>query len=185
MKDAEITGFFMSTLTTLSEALLKRIEANVYRCVLRDEEYYWGSNSVLLGYAFSLLLAHEVSGQRKYLEGALDQLHYVLGRNTFNSVFVTGIGTHPVRQPYHQFSMMLNAGIPVPGLVVGGPNKGSRLQGKTISRFPGKCYEDVAKNYFVNEVAINYTAPLTYLASYLVNGSPQGLRPQLNSQGVE
>jgi len=31
---------------------------------------------------------------------------------------------------------------------------------------PGKCYEDFEKNYFVNEVAINYTAPLVYVASF-------------------
>ncbi len=34
---------------------------------------------------------------------------------------------------------------------------------------PGKCYEDQEKNYYVNEVAINYTAPLVYVASFFSN----------------
>ena len=55
---------------------------------------------------------------------------------------------------------------PVPGLLVAGPNSFSRLNGKIISQMPGKCYEDFEKNYFVNEVAINYTAPLVYVASF-------------------
>lgn len=76
------------------------------------------------------------------------------------------MGVNPVRHPYHQFSMMLNAGSPVPGLVVGGPNKNSRLREKILSEWPGKSYEDNEKNYFVNEVAINYTAPFVFVAGY-------------------
>lgn len=167
-QDPGVTGYLASTLAASCDALVKRIEDNAYRTVLRDDEYYWGSNSVALGYAFSLLLGYEIKNQPKYLEAALDQIHFMLGRNTFGQTFVTGIGTQPVRHPYHQFSMMLGAGEPVPGLVVGGPNKNSRLKGKTISHLPGKCYEDVEKNYFVNEVAINYTAPLTYVAALLL-----------------
>ncbi len=167
-QDPAVAGFLSSTLAASCDALIKRIEESAYRYVLRDDEYYWGSNSVALGYAFSLLLGHEIKNQPKYLEAALDQLHFILGRNTFGQTFVTGVGTHPVKRPYHQFSMMLGAGEPVPGLVVGGPNKNSKLKGKTISHLPGKCYEDVEKNYFVNEVAINYTAPLTYVAALLL-----------------
>jgi endoglucanase len=92
----------------------------------------------------------------------------LLGRNTFSISFVTGIGSNPARYPYHQFSMLKYSGNPVPGLLVAGPNSSSRLNGKIISEIPGKCYEDYEKNYFVNEVAINYTAPLVYISSYFL-----------------
>jgi hypothetical protein len=51
-------------------------------------------------------------------------------------------------------------------LVAGGANKFSSLNGKLISEFPGKCYEDNVKNYYVNEVAINYTAPFVFVSGY-------------------
>ena len=164
--DFSARSLFISRLAEYGDNLLKRIESSAYRCVLTPDEYYWGSNSVVAGYAFDLIQAYESTRQQRFLKGALDQLHYLLGRNTFNISFVTGVGAHPVRHPYHQFSMMLQAPDPVPGLLVGGPNKGSSLQGRALSGYPGKCYEDNQKNYFVNEVAINYTAPFAFAAGY-------------------
>lgn len=161
--------FILSTLLSYCEELMQRIEKSGYRFVLKPEEYYWGSNSVALGYAFDLLQAYIATGSARYLGGALDQLHYMLGRNPFAQTFVTGVGMNPVRHPYHQFSMMLHLDRPVPGMVVGGANMYSRLNGKILSAFPGKCYEDNEKNYFVNEVAINYTAPFAYVATYISN----------------
>lgn len=165
--DREARSFVLSTLKNYMEHLLGRIEKNGYRYVLANGEYYWGSNSVALGYAFDMIQAYEVTEQSKYLYAALDQLHYMLGRNTFDMSFVTGVGSNPVSYPYHQFSIVLHAGKPVPGLVAGGANKFSSLQGKVISEFPGKCYEDNPKNYYVNEVAINYTAPFVFVSGYL------------------
>lgn len=165
--DYAARSLVIATLTGYSDDLIQRTEQNGYRLVLRSDQFYWGSNSVVAGYAFDLIQAYEATKLRRYLNAALDQFHYLLGRNTFNKSFVTGVGSDPVRYPYHQFSMMLHAGKPVPGMLVGGPNRGSRLQGKVISEYPGKCYEDYEKNYFVNEVAINYTAPLVFLSGYL------------------
>ncbi|MBI3110171.1 MAG: glycoside hydrolase family 9 protein [Ignavibacteriales bacterium] len=164
--DNDARAFIVATLTRYADRLLGRIEENGYRHVLGAEEYYWGSNSVALGYALDLIQAFRILGSARYREGALDQLHYILGRNPFDQTFITGVGDRPVKHPYHQFSMMLRAGSPVPGLIVGGANKNGRLRGKVLSGFPGKCYEDNGKNYYVNEVAINYTAPFTYVAGF-------------------
>jgi len=153
-------------MTSYADDLVRIVNDGGYRCILTHDEYYWGSNSIVAGYAFDLVSLYQVTKNMSYLSAAADQLHYLLGRNTFGISFVTGVGSNPVRHPYHQFSMMLHAGAPVPGLLVGGPNNGSRLQGHIISPFPGKCYEDNEKNYFVNEVAINYTAPFVYLAGF-------------------
>ena len=168
--DFRARSWIMAGLLTLCDNLLKRVEMNGYRCVLNPDEYYWGSNSVAAGYAFDLIQGYEATKQARYLDAAVDQLHYLLGRNTFNISFVTGVGANPVRHPYHQFSMKLHVADPVPGLLAGGPNRFSKLHGATLSQYPARCYEDDAKNYFVNEVAINYTAPLAFLAGYA--GSP-------------
>jgi endoglucanase len=167
--DPQIKIFIMTTLGTFADNLLRRIEQNGYRYILDTDEYYWGSNSIAAGYTFDLIQIFELTKQRRYLNAALDQMHYLLGRNTFDLSFVTGVGTNPVQHPYHQLSMMLKMPQPVPGFLVGGANKNSNLHGKKISDIPGKCYEDNEKNYFVNEVAINYTAPLVFLSGYLSN----------------
>jgi endoglucanase len=156
----------LSQLERYCQGLLERIHASGYRYVLQPDEYYWGSNSIAMGYAFDLIQGYELTQRAGYLEAALDQLHYMLGRNPFDLALVTGVGPKPVRHPYHQFSMLLGAGEPVPGMVVGGANKSSKLRGKTLSDFPARCYEDNEKNYFVNETAINYTAPFVFVAGY-------------------
>ena len=161
--------FLLGSLASYCENLLKRIDRSGYRCALSSQEYYWGSNSVALGYAFDLLRAYDITQRQRYLNAAIDQLHYVWGRNTYRIAFVTGIGSNSVRFPYHQFSIKLHAGAPVPGLLVGGPNFTSRLHGKQLSEYPGKCYEDSEKNYYVNEAAINYTAPFVFVAGVLAD----------------
>ena len=156
----------ISNMHTYCDELVRRIELGGYKCALNNDEYYWGSNSTVAGYAYDLLNLYLVTDKPKYIEAAHDQLHYLLGRNTFGISFITGVGKNSVKHPYHQFSMLKYPDNPVPGLLVAGPNDYSRLDGKRISEMPGKCYEDYEKNYYVNEVAINYTAPLVYAASF-------------------
>lgn len=159
-------NYIVSTLKGYSDNLVKRIEGNGYRCVLKGSHYYWGSNGVALGFAFDLIQAYEVTREPRYLSGALDVLHYILGRNAFSLSFVTGVGSNAVTHPYHQFSMTLRKQQPVPGMLVGGPNKYSKLRGKVLSEYPAKSYEDSEKNYFVNETAIYWTAPFVFVAGY-------------------
>ncbi len=171
----------VGNLETYCNEVLRRVDLSEYNCALSPDNFYWGSNSVDLGYAFDLIMAYEATGQAGYLNAALDQLHYILGRNTFGRSFVTQVGTNSVKYPYHQFSMLETPGNPVPGMVVGGPNKFSRLNGKVISQSPAKCYEDNEKNYFVNEPAINYTAPLVFVAAYF--GRPELNEPRNETAG--
>lgn len=165
-QDREARTYLLQRISGFADRLLKRVMGNGYRVVLNKDEYYWGSNSVVLGYAFNLVQAYELTGLKLYRDAALDQLHYILGCNPFGLTFVTGIGSNPVQHPYHQFSIELNVDQPVPGMVVGGPNSHNLLNGKVLSEHPGKAYEDSHKNYTVNETAINYTAPFVYLAGF-------------------
>lgn len=156
----------LSNMNFYCDDLVARVELGGYRCILNNDQFYWGSNSIVAGYAFDLITLYRITNKSKYYNAALDQLHYLLGRNTFGISFITGVGFNSVRHPYHQLSLLKYSGDPVPGLLVAGSNSNSRLNGKIISQMPGKCYEDNEKNYFVNEVAINYTAPLVYIASF-------------------
>lgn len=154
-------------LVSQANKILSVHDRNNYGNLIKHTEYYWGSNSVGLAYAYDLIKAYELTGQREYINAAYDQLHFVLGRNPVNRTQVTAIGSRSVSKPYHQLSELDGIDLPVPGMLVGGPNNNSHLDGKVISDFPAKNYEDVFKNYLVNEVAINYTAILAYVSGYL------------------
>lgn len=164
----------MYSLTIHAQELLEKHKANSYHTLLNHNEYYWGSGSVNLGYAFVLIQLHRITGDENYYQSALDQLHYTMGRNPFDKSLVTGIGTSSVNHPYHQFSMELNANKPVPGMVVGGSNNHLHLRGKEISKYPGKNYVDDEKNYLVNEVAINWTAIFAFVSGYYISAEKKG-----------
>ncbi len=162
----EVKRYLAAGLINLAEQLVDKVHSNGYRISLSAEEFYWGSNSIALGYGFLLLQAYEWSGREEFRWAALDQLHYIAGRNPFRISWVTGVGSRSVSQPYHQFSMELDHREPVPGMVVGGPNFYSRLEGGRQVYYPAKAWEDRNENYRVNEPAINYTAPYLFLSGY-------------------
>lgn len=153
----------------LANELFQRSYENNYKTLLKADEYYWGSASVNLGYAYLLIQLYEKTGEQEYYNKALDQLHYTLGRNPFNQTFLTGIGKTSVRSPYHQFSMELGVNEPVPGMMVGGPNNHLPDHEKKISDYPGKSYVDIETNFRVNETAINFTAVFAFVAGYFIN----------------
>lgn len=169
---ADIPDRFLGDRNRIETAVIRHADhildiqnLNGYKNLLHDSQYYWGSNSVGLAYAFDLIQAYNITGNYDYKNSALDQLHYVFGRNPFNLSQVTGVGTAAVKHPYHQLSEVGSFSKPVPGMLVGGPNSHLLLNDKVISDYPAKSYEDKFKNYLVNEPAINFTAILAYVTS--------------------
>jgi len=162
LKDREV---IRAHIINHADSILKIRNSNNYNNLLQKNQYYWGSNSVGLAYAFDLIHAYEISGESEYICAALDQLHYILGRNPFNLSQVTGVGSVSVKNPYHQLSEVGKFTVPVPGMLVGGPNNHLLLNNREISAWPAKNYEDTFKNYLVNEPAINFTAILVFVTS--------------------
>ncbi|MCH8556260.1 MAG: glycoside hydrolase family 9 protein [Balneolia bacterium] len=150
-----------------ADQLLDTHKRNNYDNLLKHTEYYWGSNSVGLAYAHDLVQAWKITGNTAYREAALDQLHFVMGRNPLNLSQITGVGYRAVRNPYHQLSKVGNFSNPVPGMLVGGPNNYVFLNDREISPYPAKNFEDAFRNYFVSEPAINFTAILAWVMSSL------------------
>ena len=107
-----------------------------------------------------------VSPRPRYGEAALENLHYLLGRNTFSLSFVTRLGEHPYRHPHHRPSGADNNPEPWPGLLSGGPNperQDAAMQKLPANLPPAKMYLDEEASYSTNEVAINWNAPLVFL----------------------
>jgi endoglucanase len=134
-----------------------------YRVALTSRDYYWGSNAVALGRAVQLLAALRETGRPAFRDAALDQLHYVFGRNTLGRSFVTGLGAEPPQRPYHQPAIAHPTRLVVPGMLVGGPN--AQAEGVNAS-FPAHAYEDKDRLYGVNEPAIYWTAVLAYVLAH-------------------
>lgn len=139
-----------------AQGIADRIQGNGYRMPLTSREYYWGSNAVVANYGVMLLLADKFKPTPAFRNAAQDCLHYLLGRNTFGTSFVTQVGTNWAMNPHHRPSGDDGIVQPWPGLLVGGPN----ANGKAL---PARQWEDKLENYTVNETAINWNAPLVFL----------------------
>ena len=162
---AAVTAIRVASLAA-ADQIVERTAANGYRVSLTTRDYIWGSNAVAANYGMQLLVANAFEPKPRYLETALDNLHYLLGRNTFSLSFVTQVGANPFRHPHHRPSGADTNAEPWPGLLSGGPNHGR--QDSAMLRIPAdtppaKCYLDDQAAYAANEVAINWNAPLVFL----------------------
>lgn len=169
LKVEKLTKRVFAYLTGQTELILKTLEKNNYRHLNHHTEFYWGSNSVGLAYAYQMIKMFELTGNLVYREAAQDQLHYVLGRNPVGMSQVTGVGSVAVTHPYHQLSEIGKFSKPVPGMLVGGANNYIFLNNKPISSYPAKNYEDSFSNYYVNEPAINFTAALAFVSAQFID----------------
>jgi len=135
--------------------------------------YPWGSNSFMLNNGIVLAFAHAFTHERRFLDGAVASLDYILGRNAVGKSYVSGYGTRPLKNPHHRFwAHAANPEFPSvpPGVVAGGPN--SDLQdpyskGGNLGCIGQTCYFDHVEAYSANEVAINWNAELGWLVAYL------------------
>jgi endoglucanase len=149
-----------------ADEIANRNDNNGYRISLANHDYIWGSNGNLANYGMELLIADTLAPNARYREAALEDLHYLLGRNTLSLSFVTRVGENPVRHPYHLPSIADNLPEPWPGLLSGGPNAGR--QDEVMKKLPpdlppAKMYVDDRGAYSANEVAINWNAALVFL----------------------
>ena len=153
----------------LADKLLVGPKASAYGTAMgrKAADYGWGSNSEAANQGIALIQAYQLSGERRYLTAALTNLDYLLGRNATDFCFVTGSGTHAPQHPHHRPSEADGVTAPVPGLLVGGPNPGRQDGCAYPSALPPLAYSDTVCSYASNEIAINWQAPLVYLAAAL------------------
>lgn len=131
-------------------------------------DFIWGSNSVAANQGILLIQAYKLSKQKKYLDFALTNIDYILGRNATGYSFVTGYGHKTPMFPHHRISEADHIADPIPGLIVGGPNPGQQDGCTTYpSKIPDQSYTDSVCSYASNEIAINWNAPVAYLAGAL------------------
>jgi endoglucanase len=146
---------------------------------MRSGDFYWGSNSVALNYSLQLLVADRLRPDARYRDAALENLHYILGRNAFSVSWVTQLGSNPFRRPHHRPSGADQNAEPWPGLLSGGPNP--NRNDPTIQAMPAlppmRMWLDHQDAYSANEIAINWNAPLVFVLAAALPDGPLIDRP--------
>jgi endoglucanase len=174
--DEAVRAQIRADLVAAADGIVARTAANPYRTSLRPTDYVWGSNGVAANYGVMLALAHAMQPKPAYLDAAADNLHYLLGRNSFGLSWVTQAGDRPFRNPHHRPSGADTNAEPWPGLLSGGPNRygGDPVIDAMPATPPARRYRDDQGSYASNENAINWNAPLVFLVASLL---PEGSHP--------
>lgn len=151
----------------MANAFLLNAKSNAFATVMGQSarDYNWGGNSNAANQGILLVQAYALTVNKDYLDGAISNLDYILGRNATGYSFITGIGSKSPMHPHHRQSEADGITEPVPGLLVGGPNLG--MQDSCIYPFKEieTAYVDHMCSYASNEIAINWNAPIVYLAN--------------------
>ena len=152
-------------LIELADTLVARRRASPYGVAMVARDFVWGSSAVAANQGMALVQAYRLTRDTSYLHAAVATLDYLLGRNAIGMSFVTGHGARSPMHPHHRPSEADGVVDPVPGLLAGGPNpaRQDRCEGYP-STLPAKAYLDHVCSYASNEIAINWNAPLAYLA---------------------
>ncbi len=150
----------------LATALAAGSATHPYRTPMggRVSDYVWGSSAVAANQGILLLQAYRMSENPALWEAALANMDYLLGRNATGYSFVTGFGSRTPLDPHHRLAKADGIAEPLPGFLAGGPNPGKQDGCNYPSDAADECYVDDVCSYASNEIAINWNAPLVYLA---------------------
>ena len=155
-----------SRILHLSDRYIASIPTNAFATVMGHSrnDFIWGSSAVAANQGIVLINAYLLTKDNRYLKGALSNIDYLLGRNATGYCFVTGTGSKSPMHPHHRPSVADGVIAPVPGLLSGGPNPGRQDGCKYEFTEPETAFSDTDCSYASNEIAINWNAPLVYLA---------------------
>lgn len=154
-----------------AEEILSLCAIDPYGLSIR--KFIWGSNGDIANHALTLYLVYIWFNDSKYRAAALEQIKFVYGMNPVDVSFVTGSAWSSPKFPHHRISHSDNVFEPVPGLVVGGINEDrqdTHRHPHYLGNARGMSYADEQCSFASNEVAINWSAPLT-AALLLLSGT--------------
>ena len=152
-KDETVVSQIKTKLIQKADSILAIVNSSPYQ--IANNRFIWGSNKMTAEEGITLIYAYQLTNNYAYLDAAIAQADYLLGRNHFNQTFITGIGTNPVKHTNHLYARAKN--LYIPGLVVGGPN--SDAQDNKVAKNLGQLsYIDSEESYATNEYAIDYNA---------------------------
>ena len=140
--------------------------------------YQYGSNGMNATNAIIMAYAYDITCEQKYINGVVQAMDYLLGNNPLSFSYITGYGSYSAKNPHHKYYVNeLNEIYPSApdGILAGGSSTefsddAIRLRGfdpwlsDNISQ---RYYIDSAEAWSVNDVAIQWNAPLAWVTSFL------------------
>ncbi|TPE62702.1 glycosyl hydrolase [Sandaracinobacter neustonicus] len=172
--DAAQTGRMRAAIVQAADRFAAERASNGYAVPFKGTRYSWGSNAVLLNRALLMGAANRIDGDPRRLAPMRDVLDYLLGRNPMGTSYVSGYGERAMRNPHHRFwAHSLDPAFPPPppGVLSGGPNNRAMsddvakpMQGHCAAQ---TCWADDAQAFTLNEVTINWNAPLVWVSAYV------------------
>lgn len=154
-----------------ADSILQEVENHAAR--IHRFGFGWGSNQDPLNAIITLSFAFKIEQSTKYISASIELMDYIFGKNAVGYCFVTGFGEKSPKYPHHRVMKADQIESPIPGFLVGGPNRGIQdragleQRGIDTDVAPAKAYFDHSASYASNEVAINWNAPLVYALSFL------------------
>jgi endoglucanase len=164
-KPTATTAAIQQATQAAASELIARTQTSGYGNSLSLADYHWGSNSNAGNQSLLLLIANRFQPNRSAVDAALSNLHYLVGRNCFGVSWVTQLGQRPFQHPHHRPSAADGIAAPWPGLLSGGPNAhgGDTVADALPKAPPMRMWLDDQRAYSMNEIAINWNAPLVFL----------------------
>ena len=149
-----------------ADRIMELIEKSAFGVGL--DRIFWGSNGAVCDEAHVLLLAYDLTKNKKYYCGAFKQLDYLFGCNPLEICYVTGNGIKSPERCHHRPSIYLKK--IMPGMLAGGPcfpliDEEAKMYLQNKPKL--SCYIDKDGSYSTNEVAIYWNSTLVHLIAKL------------------
>ena len=174
---ADVTKQARENIIKTAQAYQQQIKNEGYHIPYSVKGYPWGSNSNFVNRSIFLIYAYDFTQDIKYVKAATSAMDYLLGANPLNLSYVTGYGENAAQNPHHRFwafAADANSPKPAAGALIGGPNStdmsdpiASVLKKSCIGQ---TCYADKIGAWALNEITINWNAPLVWVATALDEG---------------
>jgi endoglucanase len=164
---SEVLKTLRSKVISFADNEIANVTNSAFNTILGQSKYdfSWGSNGIAANQDIVLINAYLLTKDKKYIDYALTNLDYLLGRNATGYCFVTGMSSRSSRHPHHLQSEADGINDPVPGLLTGGPNGGMQDNCHYDYTEPETAYMDIDCSSASNEIAINWNAPMVYLTN--------------------
>lgn len=155
-------------LTEVGDSLFNIHEKSPYGLSLKYDELEWRSNTKISSHGITLMTCYELTKDKKYLDAAMANMDYLLGKNPLGYCFVTGFGTKSPKNIHHRTSYSDGVSEPVPGLVISGAQGHIGINDSGLANLPiALRYRDNYRSSETNENGINQSAALFLLISLI------------------
>ena len=140
--------------------------------------YRYGSNGMSTTNAIVMAYAYDITYDRKYINGVVQAMDYILGNNPLSFSYITGYGSYSAKNPHHTYWINeLDSNYPLApdGILVGGPSTeisdyAMQLRGFVFGNADNvsqRCYIDSIEAWSVNEASLQWNASLAWVVSFL------------------